>query len=122
MFKDGFQKHTITPSMTYKLQFNYGILLSNYLLLASVRADRAHGGCMADGRVPTRHMELILRRRSGRMKRSEVEAPAGEQAGRPGLIRLTPGWEGPFAGQRGGQSRWVQMLSEDNLANWFNKS
>lgn len=46
------------------------------------------------------------------MKRSAVEAPAEEQAGRPGLIRLTPGWEGPFAGQRGGgQSRWVQMLS-----------
>lgn len=62
---------------------------------------------MADGRVPTKHMELILMRSSGRMKRSAAE----EQAGRPGLIRLTPGWEGLFAGQGGGQSRWVQMLS-----------
>lgn len=70
--------------------------------MASVRADRAHGGCMDDGQVPTKHMELILRRRSGRMTRSAVEAPAEEQAGRPGFIRLTPGWEGPFAGQQGG--------------------
>lgn len=38
--------------------------MSNYLLLASVRADRAHGGCMDDGRVPTKHMELILKIRS----------------------------------------------------------
>lgn len=87
-----------------------------------MRAERAHGGCMADGRVPTKHMELILMRKSGRVKRAAVKASAEEQAGQPGLIRVTPGWEGPFAGQQGGQSRWVQMLSEDNLANWFNKS
>lgn len=56
------------------------------------------------------------------MKRSAVEEPAEEQAGRPGLIRLTPGGRVRLRGSRGGQSRWVQMLSEDNPANWFNKS
>lgn len=72
---------------------------------------------MADGRVPTKHMELILMRSWGRMKRSAAE----EQAGRPGLIRLTPGWEGLFAGPGGGSPAGCKCC-QDNLANWFNKS